>query len=411
MVVQAHGEVILDEVLPRDSEVHGVPEPELFAHLLQSLCGDLAAFRHGTLKHDEVPYFWRQVPRLDAIATRLRPIQIALEKMGHRVVRHVNGAVRQGFYDELLVPGHPSAETERSATGPLLQPTDGIHEGVLDTVIIGAEVGALQVLLDLGPPALFAVLQVPLVDARHHTLVPTPGHNLVLWLMVNEGLPGFHHDRPEVQLGLLHRLPLARTIGHGALVEAKLVAHIVRLLELLLVLLGLDVELLAHVLCSHVAHLAIDFHIDDGDQLERLDPFRLDTEVLPLAGLHQVHEGRVVIWGVAGDTGDNACSLVHLDGKQRQHIDGVVLAGRRLHFGPQEFLPCHLEQALRLSPRHEDVLEAHVARSPVRADVHSVATLRLEAAISAFWQDPGVGLAGHRLSTQRGRQHVDLLPF
>mmetsp|Transcript_57796 Transcript_57796/g.164208 ORF Transcript_57796/g.164208 Transcript_57796/m.164208 type:complete len:262 (-) Transcript_57796:936-1721(-) len=181
-----------------------------------------------------------------------------------------------------------------------------------------------------------------------------------------------------------------------------------RLLEFLLVILGLHAQLLAHVLRSHGPDLPVNLDVNDGDEREGLHPLRLDPKVIPLAGLHHVHESRIVVGGVAGHTGDDARALVHLDRQQGQHVHDVVLAGRRPHLGAQEVLSGDLLQAHGLAPRHQDVLEAHVPRGAVRADVNLV-TLARVAAVDALGQDPAVGLAGHRLGPQRGGQSEDPL--
>ena len=92
------------------------------------------------------------------------------------------------------------------------------------------------------------------------------------------------------------------------------------------VLLGLDTQLLAHVLSSHAAHLSIDLRVNDGNHWEWLDPLGLDAEMFAFRWFEQVHEGRVVVRRIAGHTRYHSCTLVHLDRQQRQQMDHFVLA-------------------------------------------------------------------------------------
>mmetsp|Transcript_123290 Transcript_123290/g.343315 ORF Transcript_123290/g.343315 Transcript_123290/m.343315 type:complete len:447 (-) Transcript_123290:609-1949(-) len=200
------------------------------------------------------------------------------------------------------------------------------------------------------------------------------------------------------------------TVRHDTLVEAELVAHVVRFLQLLLVLLGLNTQLLAHVLRREAPDLAVDLHVNDGDQLEGFHPLSLDSEVLPLPWLHQVHEGRVIVRGVAGDACDDPGALVHLDRQQGQQVHGVVLAGGRPHLRTHEVLTLDLQEALWLPPRRQDVLEAHVTGRPVRAHVHLLVP-GFEAAVLPLRKDPAIGLARHGLRSQRSGEQEHAFPL
>mmetsp|Transcript_121739 Transcript_121739/g.289416 ORF Transcript_121739/g.289416 Transcript_121739/m.289416 type:complete len:287 (-) Transcript_121739:586-1446(-) len=284
MVVKCHGQVILDQVLPGDPEVHGVPEPELFAHLVQSLLRDLAVLGVRPVQEDKVPHFIRQIRRLDAGRAALLPIQVALtvQQVGNGVVGHVDGTVRQGLDDELLIPRDLRSQAKGTAARPFLQPPDGVFEGLLDAVVVADEVGAVQVALDLTTPALRAVLQVPLINGSHHALIARSRNHLLLRLGVDEGLLGLNHDRAELELCLLHWLALERSDRHGAFVEAQLVASVVGLCQLHAVVDGLHPQLLTHVLGGHGPHLPVDLHVNDRDQIKALHPLLLHAVVLPL---------------------------------------------------------------------------------------------------------------------------------
>lgn len=57
VVVQAEGEVVLDEVLAGDAQVEGVPEVELVLHALHHISGDRAALWGGLPQKDGIPNF------------------------------------------------------------------------------------------------------------------------------------------------------------------------------------------------------------------------------------------------------------------------------------------------------------------------------------------------------------------
>mmetsp|Transcript_80999 Transcript_80999/g.234842 ORF Transcript_80999/g.234842 Transcript_80999/m.234842 type:complete len:490 (-) Transcript_80999:1018-2487(-) len=410
MIVQGHGQVIVDQILAGYAQVHGVPKPELLPHLLEEVLRDLRALGHRAVEVDEVPHLVRHVLGLNgAQGAAILAIQsLVLKEVAHGVVRHVDRAVRQGLDDELLVPWHLRAQAERTAARPLLQPRHGVLEGLLDARIVCAEVLALHVVLDGLSPRLLTVLQVPLVDQSDDAFVAAPGHDLLFRLRIHEGLVGIDHLFPEDELCLFHRGAFVGPERHDALVEAQLVADVVRLLKLLLILLRLHAQLLAHVLGGHRSHLAVDLDIDDGHKLEGLNPLGLDAEVVPLAGLHEIHEGGVVVGGVAWNAGDDAGALVHLDSQQRQQVHDVVGGCGALDLATHELLAGDLLQELRLAPWLQDVLEAHVASGAVGAHV-DVAVRRLEATVPALGEDPAIRLSGHRLRPQCRSQQEYLL--
>mmetsp|Transcript_13690 Transcript_13690/g.36918 ORF Transcript_13690/g.36918 Transcript_13690/m.36918 type:complete len:575 (+) Transcript_13690:2265-3989(+) len=180
------------------------------------------------------------------------------------------------------------------------------------------------------------------------------------------------------------------------------------LVKLYGVLLRLDSELLAHVLRRVAAHLAIDLHVDDRHNPEWLDPLSLDAVKLPFGRLHKVHERGVIIWGVAWNARDDAGALVHLDGEEREDVHCVILARRRLHLRAHEVRSHHLQQALRLPPRFQDLLEAHVPGGAGGTHVHLLLAV-LVATVLPLGQDPAVRLAGHGLRPQRGGKQEDAL--
>mmetsp|Transcript_91457 Transcript_91457/g.238312 ORF Transcript_91457/g.238312 Transcript_91457/m.238312 type:complete len:306 (+) Transcript_91457:1831-2748(+) len=304
--------------------------------------------------------------------------------MRNCVVGHVDRAVRQGLDHKLFVPRHSGAESKRTTAGPLFQPVDCFGERFFDSVVVGAEIVAADVVLDLLPPLLLAILQVPLVDPCNNALVPAPADDLLFWLRIDESLVCVHHLLAELELGLLDSHPFERARNHRTFVEAQLVADVVCLEEFLLVLLGLDSKLLAHVLGRDRLHLTINLDRDDRNQLEWLNPLSLHTMELPLRWLHEVHERRVVVWRVAGYAGDDARAFVHLDGEQRQQMRDRILARGHLHLATDEVLALNLAQELWLTPRQQDILKAHVPRGPLRADVHLAFLRRLETAVRSL---------------------------
>jgi hypothetical protein len=48
-----------------------------------------------------------------------------LQEVGHRVVGHVDGRVRERLYEVLRVPGQPRAQAKGARAGPLVEPACG----------------------------------------------------------------------------------------------------------------------------------------------------------------------------------------------------------------------------------------------------------------------------------------------
>mmetsp|Transcript_21945 Transcript_21945/g.62701 ORF Transcript_21945/g.62701 Transcript_21945/m.62701 type:complete len:469 (+) Transcript_21945:1730-3136(+) len=403
--------MIVDQVLPGNAEVHRVPESEFFPHPLQQILRDLGV-GHLTIEVDEVPDLVVQVLWFNRTqrASTLAVQGLVLQEVAHRVIRHVDRTVGQGFDEELLVPRDFRAEAERSAASPLLQPRDGVPKRLLDPRVVSLEIAAVQVVLNLLLPRLLAILEVPLVDRGDNALVTAAPDDLLLRLGVKECLAVGDHLVPEGKLGLLDGSALEGAVRHDALIEPKFVAGIMCLLQLLLVLLRLHPQLLAHVLSGHGADLAVDLDIDDGHELERLDPLRLDAEVLALPGLHEVHKSGVIVGRIAWHARDDACALVHLDGQQGEQMADVIRGGGALDLATHQVLAGNLLDEFHLPPSVEDVLEAHVPRGAMGGDVHLV-ILGFVTAVLALRQDPAIRLAGHRLGSQGRGQQVNLLAF
>lgn len=93
--------------------------------------------------------------------------------MGDCVVCEVDRAVGQGLDEVLLVEGQLGAKAERSGAAPLSQPVNGVHQLVLQDLAVGFEVLGDMVKNSL-LPLLISVVDVPLVDAFHHTDISCP---------------------------------------------------------------------------------------------------------------------------------------------------------------------------------------------------------------------------------------------
>ena len=87
-----------------------------------------------------------------------------MEEVSNSVVSHIDGGIRKRFDKELGVARKTSTQTEVSGYTPFLEPFNSFFEALEDTVMVGVEVGRLDVVQDSVLPVFLAVLQVPLVD-------------------------------------------------------------------------------------------------------------------------------------------------------------------------------------------------------------------------------------------------------
>mmetsp|Transcript_132905 Transcript_132905/g.230952 ORF Transcript_132905/g.230952 Transcript_132905/m.230952 type:complete len:281 (+) Transcript_132905:995-1837(+) len=96
VVVQAHGQVVLDEILARYPQVHRVPVPEFLAHLLEDslLTLPCLVLGHCTIQEDVVKHVVGQLLRFDARRVAFGSIHYTiLQDVGNAVVGHVDRAV------------------------------------------------------------------------------------------------------------------------------------------------------------------------------------------------------------------------------------------------------------------------------------------------------------------------------
>jgi hypothetical protein len=115
-----------------------------------------------------------------------------------------------------------------------------------------------------------------------------------------------------------------------ALLEARLLDELLRLLEELAVVLRLDLELLAE---RHRRLLALARDVDDLDDGEVDHRVRDALLLAELRLLLEVAERRLVVGRVGGDGGDDARALLHRDGEERERLDRLE---RRLGRGERE---------------------------------------------------------------------------
>mmetsp|Transcript_10726 Transcript_10726/g.38087 ORF Transcript_10726/g.38087 Transcript_10726/m.38087 type:complete len:780 (-) Transcript_10726:298-2637(-) len=404
VVIQRECEVVLDQVLPADPQVKGVPVVELRLHGVQGLRRDARVRRQVPEPEHVVPHRVGQAFRLDfrlVLAVHLP----ALQDMRNGVVRHVYRRVRERLDEKFLVPGHQRPEAEGPGAGPLPHPAQGVLEGVPDLVHL-KDRHVREAIPRLLQPALLAVLQVPLVRQRHNALVPTSAHHLLLGLKVNDGITRTQEVLLDQRLGVLDLLAGVLAHRHHTLGETLEVGHLLGLLELSLVVLALDLEHCADLLGGSVPKLWDGQH---GNHLKGQDVLVLDSELLAELGLLlQVAQAHVVIGGVARDAGHNPSPLGERDREQWQHVDCVVLLSQRgLEGHPHQVVAGEVQNLGGLAELWALVLVCQVPRR-VLADHVDLAVEALVRAVRAIRQDPGVGLAVHGLRPEGSGEHEDL---
>mmetsp|Transcript_19928 Transcript_19928/g.48505 ORF Transcript_19928/g.48505 Transcript_19928/m.48505 type:complete len:856 (+) Transcript_19928:906-3473(+) len=416
VVEQAHGQMVLDQVLPRASQIQRVPKLELLPHQLQVLRLDVALRHILRQAEDEVPHLVPgQILRLDSEGARLVAVGVpALDQVGHGVVGHVDSGVGQGLDQPALIPGQLGPQAEGAAAGPLSHPVDGGQQGVL-----GPPVVAVEVVLDVLPhglrPLLIVVGQVPLIAEGHNALLPAPGHHPPLRLVVAAGQALGNQILLHQRLRLLHRLTLVVPHQHHPLREPLQVHHLLRLRQLVLVLVGLDLQLLHHHRGRGGAELRLGGDLDDVYDLAplRITPLLLHPVLLPpVRPRLPVPQAGEIIRRVRRHGGHDPGTLGHGDRQHGQHVHGVVGGQRGRQRQPDEVLAHDCQQLLGLLVLAEvaGVLVAHVEGGPLRAD-EDLVVLHLEQPVLSFGQNKAVGLPIHGLrSERRGHQKHSLVP-
>mmetsp|Transcript_289 Transcript_289/g.712 ORF Transcript_289/g.712 Transcript_289/m.712 type:complete len:283 (-) Transcript_289:491-1339(-) len=104
VVVEAEGEMVLDQVFSRDTEVEGVPIVELRLHLVKRFLGDVGLWQVA-INEDVVPHLRGHVLRSNSALVGSVHLSL-LEDVGDCVVGHVDRGIRQGLDKVLLIPRH-----------------------------------------------------------------------------------------------------------------------------------------------------------------------------------------------------------------------------------------------------------------------------------------------------------------
>mmetsp|Transcript_18986 Transcript_18986/g.64402 ORF Transcript_18986/g.64402 Transcript_18986/m.64402 type:complete len:699 (-) Transcript_18986:775-2871(-) len=272
VVVQAHGQVVGDEVLGRNAQVHGVPVLELALEHRQLLLRNAAARlgRERPAEEHVVEARVRQLGRFHAQGPRAlaHNVALALEEVRDGVVGHVDGGVRERLDDPLVVPRQLRAEAEHARAGPLPEPAQRADKVLERLAAVGVEPRAADVAQGALAPRLLAVGDVPLVRHGHDALIAAAAHHLGLGLEVRQGRALGDHGRADERLGHLDARALVLPDDHDALVEALEVHLLLGRLELVGVPAAPDLVLLHHELRAAVP---VAGDVDDGHHVEGLD--------------------------------------------------------------------------------------------------------------------------------------------
>eukprot|EP00968_Pinguiococcus_pyrenoidosus_P009218 scaffold726_cov262-Pinguiococcus_pyrenoidosus.AAC.1 len=407
VVEQSHCEVVRNQILGRDAQVHRVPVLELRPELLEHL--RVGRARLVPAEEDVVPDVLRVRLRRHVGRANLLPVQVgfALQQVRDGVVRHVDRAVGQALDDPALIPGEERAQPELPAAGPLAEPPDPVLKLALDGGRVRIEGVRRDVIHDLLRPFLVVVAQIPLLGERHDALIPRARHDLGLRLPVGESRPGCDHIRPDASLDVLHRIVGVGPDQQDAIRKALQIDLVLRGGKLFAVIRALDAELLAH---RHGRHVAIAGDLDDRDHLE-VHHVRQDVVLLGVVGLVlQLLERRVVVGGVGRHRRHNARALPHADRQQRKGVHRVIGGLRRVQRKPKQVPPADVRhEALELAdPLRFQLLIHHALGSSLAHDEH-VAALDLVRPVLSVRQHEAVRLAVHRLRTQGGGGQEDVL--
>mmetsp|Transcript_13194 Transcript_13194/g.39937 ORF Transcript_13194/g.39937 Transcript_13194/m.39937 type:complete len:502 (-) Transcript_13194:1382-2887(-) len=289
--VQAEREVVLNQVLPAHPKVHRVPEVELAAAGGKHVAGDLTILRRWPIQEYVLPELGIDSLRGDGAGggRRLAVDVAALKDVGHCVEGHVDGAVRQRLNQVLRVPRQAGAKAEGAGAGPLVQPVQGLLEGLARLI----HRHRLQHLAGGGLPFGFTVLEVPLVCQGHHTVFARPGHHRLVRLGVGDGAALLDGLVPNQLLRLRHLDAGVVADGHDAGGEALEVHLRLGFRQLLGVVLVLD----AHARAHHLRRQgAVPWDVDHRHRLERRNHgLEVQTVVLGLCFRSEILQSPPVV--------------------------------------------------------------------------------------------------------------------
>ena len=232
VVVQAHGQMISDQVLARDPQVKWVPVLELVPHFVQVLLRHLEVGRVSAFFEDVVPALVAHVFGLNSEGSRLAAVEgTALEQVGDRVVSHVDRGIGEGLDQECVVPWEHSAQTLRPSAPPLLEPVENQVEFMLGLGVVGVEAGTAEVSSDLLLPLVLSVLEEPLVATGNDAVITGSRHNFALWFIVWNAQVLSLKLFLDQGLGFLNGDTFGNTYEHLALVESLEVGLVFGLLQ------------------------------------------------------------------------------------------------------------------------------------------------------------------------------------
>mmetsp|Transcript_30131 Transcript_30131/g.35537 ORF Transcript_30131/g.35537 Transcript_30131/m.35537 type:complete len:338 (-) Transcript_30131:1151-2164(-) len=336
MTIKSHCQVVANEVLARDTQVHRVPVLELRSERLQSGSRDVCLWERAA-QVNVVENVIVQLFGFDATRVGFGPIKVSLslKHVCDGVVGHVNGAVREGLDHPLLVPRHLSAQTKQTRTSPLLEPSESKVELVEDILRVWRELGrVVHVLRHLFFPRLLAIAQVPLISHGDHTGLPCATLYILLRFKVDESISLLHHIHLLLRLCDAHFLALVWTDQHATESEASIVCLLLRFVKLHAIFGRFDAQLLRPVLSCLVRGPCFVFagryaNVDDGHSVKRQHHLVSQSQLLAVLwfSLELCHSD-VVIGGVRRHRGHDSRSLTHADTHEGQDVESVVFGAR-----------------------------------------------------------------------------------
>ena len=139
VVEEGHRQVVFDQVLPRTSQVQGVPVQERLPAFVQLV---LRYFGTGVFLSQEnmTPKIMSKIFNSNSKSPRHTSQNIPLQHMHNSIKSKVNSTIRQRLNKILLIKRQFSSKSKRSRTSPFLQPIDGVDKFIMQCLVITFEI-------------------------------------------------------------------------------------------------------------------------------------------------------------------------------------------------------------------------------------------------------------------------------
>jgi hypothetical protein len=326
--------------------------------------------------------------------------------MRNSVVGTIDIAVRNRFYDILLIKRQSCAQAMRTRASPLSQPFDGVPNLVVKGLTAAYEF-SLNVFHQLPLPFLISIVDVPLVAIGNNTLLIGPGKDISVGFIVLECFIIFDENIPDFSFHFRYFSSFELTNQKHSFMEALFIGLVLCHFQKFFILLAHNFHPLADCTSDHIT---IAWHIYDFNRLN-VGHFLCNVKLFShfFLSLNFFH-CYPIVRSITRGTSHDSCSKIHLYRSHGQSVNNGMGGKRCLERKTHKAAALKPSQNIHLFRFSGQILIGHVPCRSFTADENLV-IFHLDRTVITTGQQETTSLAIEALWSQSGSHQVNLSSF